>query len=250
MFKTMIPNITEKTRIFTCGDLHGEHDITKLNTTFWPEQKELNNDILLQAGDFGIIWKNEPDRTENWWLTWLNDKQFYTLFIGGNHENHRRLNEYPVIDFYGGKASIITDKVFHLKNGYVYNFGGRKFWLFGGANSIDKQWRIEGKTWWPEEIPDYKTMQLGLDNLENEGYNVDYIITHTIPNICIDMLKRKKYDEQYIYKYSDPVANYLDEVLNRMLWGYKHWYAGHFHEDITLDHYKLTIMYNNVIEII
>jgi len=244
-----IPNITEETQIFTCGDIHGNHDINKLNTTFWPEQNKLKDAILIQAGDFGIIWENEPNKTENYWLNWLNNKNFYTLFIGGNHENHARLNDYPVIDFYGGKASVISDKVFHLKNGYVYNFGGKKFWLFGGALSIDKDWRVEGKTWWPEEIPDYKTMQMGLDNLENEGNTVDYIITHTIPKQCVQILKQKHYGNDYQNKINDPVAAYLDEVLDRMLWGYKHWYAGHFHEDTTLNHYNLTIMYNKIIEI-
>jgi len=239
--------INENSRIFVCGDTHGEHNISKLNIDNWPEQKVLTeNDFLIQAGDFGFIWKNEPDRTEQYWLNWFDCKENYTLFIGGNHENHKRLNEYPVIDFYGGKASMISPKVIHLKNGYVYNFGGKTFWLFGGGLSIDKEWRVEGKSWWPEEIPDYKTMQMGMDNLEAVGYKVDYIITHTMPRECINMFKEF---QTFTEKYNDPVANYLDEILRRMLWGYDRWYAGHFHEDKNIEHYKLTIMMNKVIEI-
>jgi len=265
--------ITKNSRIFTCGDLHGEMNISKLNTTFWPEQKELTeNDFLIQAGDFGIIWKNPgvttrqsmygmtdpiqvadsgiPDKTERHWLNWFDAKPFYTLFIAGNHENHKRLNDYPVIDFYGGKASRISEKVFHLKNGYVYDFGGRKFFLFGGAESIDKAYRTEGVSWWPEEIPDYKTMQMGLDNLEAVGNKVDYIITHTMPKMVIQILKQARFGDDYTNKYNDPVSAYLDEVLRRMLYSYEHWWCGHFHEDKTLEHYKLTIMYNKVLEII
>lgn len=238
--------INHNSRIFVCGDTHGENNIDKLNTTFWPEQKQLTeNDFLIQAGDFGFVWKSEPDRTEEYWMSWFNSKNHYTMFIGGNHENHRRLNEYPVIDFYGGKASIISDKVIHLKNGYVYNFGGKTFWLFGGGLSIDKHLRVEGKSWWPEEIPDQNTMQMGLNNLEAVGYKVDYIITHTMPRECINM-----YTEfaPFSQKFNDPVANYFDEVLRRMLWGYKRWVAGHFHVDKNIEHYKITIMMNKIYE--
>jgi len=264
--------ITKNSRIFTCGDLHGDIDVHKLNTTFWSDQKDLTeNDFLIQAGDFGFIWKNTgvtsrqsmygmedpiqvadpgiPDKTERYWLTWFDAKPFYTLFIAGNHENHDRLDEYPVIDFYGGKASRISEKVFHLKNGYVYDFGGRKFWLFGGAESIDKAYRREGLTWWRKEIPDMKTMELGLQSLEDVGYKVDYIITHTMPKECINVLKTAHFGDAYVHKYNDPVSAYLDEVLRRMLYSYKHWYCGHFHEDKTLKHYNLTIMYNKVLEI-
>jgi len=239
--------INENSRIFVCGDLHGEGNIQILNTTNWPEQKKLTeNDFLIQAGDFGFIWKNEPDRSEQYWLNWFDCKENYTMFIGGNHENFKRLNEYPEVDFYGGKASFISPKVIHLKNGYVYNFGGKTFWLFGGGLSIDKHHRVEGKSWWPEEIPDYKTMQMGLDNLEAVGYKVDYIITHTMPRECINMHTDF---EAFTEKYNDPVATYLDEVMRRMLWGYTKWYCGHFHVDKIIKHYKVNILYNKVIEI-
>jgi len=266
--------ITENSRIFTCGDLHGEHDVHKLNTTFWPEQTKLTeNDFLIQAGDFGFIWKSigkanskrqsmygapdivvtlddsQPDRSERYWLNWFDCKPFYTLFIAGNHENHDRLDKYPVIDFYGGRASRISEKVFHLKNGYVYDFGGKKFWLFGGADSVDKKYRREGVSWWRQEIPDMKTMELGLKSLEDVGYKVDYIITHTMPKECINILKTNHFGDEYVDKYNDPVSGYLDEVLRRMLYSYKHWYCGHFHEDKTIKHYNLTIMYNKVLEI-
>ena len=239
--------INENSRIFVCGDTHGHLHVDKLNTINWPEQKNLTkNDFIIQAGDFGFIWTNEPDKTEKWWMSWFNSKKHYTLFIGGNHENYKRLNEYPEIDFYGGKASIISDKVIYLKNGYVYNFGGKKFWLFGCATSIDRHYRIEGKNWWREEVPSYKIMQMGLDNLENEGYNVDYIITHTMPRQCISLYTKT---DVYSEKYTDPVAIYLDEVLRRMSLGYKHWYCGHFHEDKLIPDYKITIMFNKVYEI-
>ena len=76
------------------------------------------------------------------------------------------------------------------------------------------------------------------------------MITHTLPRMVIDTFKQNKLSDPHTEKYNDPVANYLDEVLRRMIWGYKHWYCGHFHEDKTINHYNLTIMYNKVIELI
>lgn len=37
-------------------------------------------------GDFGGVWNGSPE--ENYWLDWLEDKPFTTLFISGNHENY------------------------------------------------------------------------------------------------------------------------------------------------------------------
>jgi len=258
-------------KIFVCGDLHGEIDIGTLNVNNFPEQKELtDNNILLQVGDFGLVFdaKNvrhkrmhsvyeapeivsgnisKRSKQEAHWLKWLDEKPFYTLFIGGNHENYDRLEKFPLIDFHGGKAAQISEKVFYLKNGYIYDFGGKKFWMFGGATSIDKQWRIEGITWWRQEIPSYKEMQFGLDNLRDANYKVDYIITHTLPNEIIKYYANNKMSDDFTVKLSVncPVSTFLDNVLEIMKDNYIHWYTGHFHCDKELVK-NITILYKQV----
>ena len=43
--------------IFVTGDTHGEHDIHKLNTIGFPEQKGLTrDDYVIICGDFGGVW--------------------------------------------------------------------------------------------------------------------------------------------------------------------------------------------------
>jgi len=235
-------NITKNSRFFVCGDTHGNHEISKLNTTLWPEQKDLTeNDVLIQVGDFGLIWQQEQDSEERFWLEWLDSKPFFTLFIAGNHENHWRLNSYPDVPFYGGRASFISRKVILLKDGYVYTFGDKKFFMFGGAYSPDKEFRVLGRSWWPEEIPSYKTMLAGIINLEKENYNIDYIITHTIPSSIISVL-----GVQDIY--NDPVSVYLENIRMQFIERnklYKHWFAGHWHIDKTFDDFNFSITYNN-----
>ncbi len=72
----------------------------RLNTTSFPEQKELGKeDYVIICGDFGGIWDVDRFRvqespSEKAGLDWLEQKPFTTLFIPGNHENYDRLNRY------------------------------------------------------------------------------------------------------------------------------------------------------------
>ena len=42
----------------------------------------------------------------------------------------------------------------------------------GGAESIDKQFRTEGVTWFKEEMPTYEEKEYGMINLEKHNFNV------------------------------------------------------------------------------
>jgi hypothetical protein len=226
--------------MFVTGDFHGENDISKISMERFPQQKKLNgNNILFQVGDFGIIWKNEKDKSEEYWLKWLDDKPFYTLFIAGNHENYDRLEKYSLIDFHGGKAAQISNKVFYLQNGYVYDFEGLKIWMFGGGTSIDKSERIQGLSWWPQEIPSYKEMDFGSEQLKNNNCKVDYIFTHTMPELILRRNIGKNLggnaEKKINYLYLCPVGNYLNHIYKMMKSNYKQWYFGHYHFDQELD---------------
>lgn len=72
--------------IYVTGDTHANIDIEKLNTTKFPQQKNLTkDDYLIICGDFGLCW--DGSRREMWWQDWLTAKNFTTLWIDGNHEN-------------------------------------------------------------------------------------------------------------------------------------------------------------------
>jgi hypothetical protein len=61
--------------IFITGDTHGSIDIDKLNSKNFPSGKFLTkNDYVIILGDFGFIWKNEPDKTEKYWMNWFKNK--------------------------------------------------------------------------------------------------------------------------------------------------------------------------------
>ena len=51
--------------------------------------------------------KNE----ELYYRKWLDGKNFTTLFVDGNHENFDILEELPTVEFCGGKAHKIGEKI-------------------------------------------------------------------------------------------------------------------------------------------
>ena len=75
--------------IYVTGDIHGEIDISKLNTQNFSQAKA--GDYLIVCGDFGLIWDMKPSRAEEYWMKWLSEKPWITLFVDGNHENFDRL---------------------------------------------------------------------------------------------------------------------------------------------------------------
>lgn len=115
----------------------------------------------------------------------------------------------------------------------------------GGAHSIDKPYRTEGKSWWPEEIPSWSEMDFGLQNLEQNQYSVDYIIAHTAPSSIASMYLeslglRTDYNEK-----RDPTEKYLEHVCQSTQ--FKDFYCGHWHEN--KDFGKYHMLYENIVRL-
>ena len=223
--------------IFITGDTHGNIDIHKLNSNNFPEQKQMTkNDFVIITGDFGGVWNRSEE--EIYWLKWLNDKSFTTLFVDGNHENFDLLNSYDVGYFYGGKVHRILANIYHLMRGQVFEINGTKIFTMGGATSIDKQYRRENISWWKEELPSCAEYEEALSNLEKHNYIVDYVLTHTCS---------KQIMEHMEYLKEDNSLNSFFDILDNQL-QYKHWYFGHFHQDRQIDK-KHSVVYNNIVKL-
>ena len=136
-------------RILITGDTHGTIDFAKLTTKHFPFQKELDkSDVLIICGDAGLCWTGDKD--DKWLQQWYEDKNFTTLVIDGNHENHVLISELPVIEKFGGKVHQISNSVFYAIRGEIYKINEKKILTCGGADSRDKELRTEGKSWWPQ----------------------------------------------------------------------------------------------------
>lgn len=239
--------------IFVTGDIHGLIDIRKLNTKLFIKGNNLTkNDYVICTGDFGLIFSVSENKQEKYWLNWLKNKPWTTLFVDGNHENFERLYELPTKQMFDGEVGIVNESIFHLKRGEIYNIQGNKIFTFGGAESIDKDMRTPNVTWWKQEIPSYLEMMHGLNNLEKHNYNVDYILTHTAPKEIIKELENLINEEYNInnndisLKITDNTAEFLSEI--NKLANFKKWYFSHFHEDLMINE-KFITQYNTILEL-
>lgn len=240
--------------IFITGDTHGTIDWEKLNTTRFPEQKDLTkDDYLIILGDFGGVWDGgDQDR---YVLKTYDQRNFTTLFIDGNHENHDLLDKYPVEEWNGGKVHRISDSVIHLMRGQVFTIEGIKFFTMGGAESTDKQYRKEGESWWAREMPSDEEYQEAIDNLAKQNFEVDFVLTHCAPEEYIGKNMRSVYNSDLSRMLSGNMAgvvdrsgnrltDFLDDLITERGIAFKHWYFGHYHRDMDWD--KFSLVYNKV----
>ena len=229
--------------IFITGDTHRVKDIDKLEPDQFPEQEMLGReDFLIIAGDFGAVWSgNDQDREV---LEYHDTKNYTTLFIAGNHENYDLLEKYSVEMWNGGKIRRISENVLQLMNGQVFTIDGKKIFTMGGATSIDKMFRKEGVSWWPQEEPPMEDYVEATENLLKNDNTVDYIVTHTCPEKV-----RKQAFEVYndFVDYQSQVEQYLDIVYDNV--SFKKWYCGHVHIDREFRDYKLRVLFNSIVKI-
>ena len=222
--------------IFVTGDTHGEIDVHKLSKRNFDYSKMSRDDYIIICGDFGFIWYGT--KKDNWWLKWLENLPCTILWCDGNHENFNAINEYPVEMWNGGKVHKIRDNIIHLMRGEIYTINNKKFFVFGGASSHDRFLRKENISWWAAELPTMAECDYALNNLDNNNWNVDYVITHCAPD-----------NIQYRINpsYEHDILTNLLFVIDKQL-SFKHWYFGHYHIDIKIDD-KHTAIYNEIIRI-
>ena len=207
--------------IYVTGDTHILVDISKISTRKFSQQKSLSaEDYVIICGDFGGIWDNGNE--ELYWLKWLTRKNFTTLFVDGNHENHQMLNKnYPIVQFHKGTAHKINEKIFHLMRGQIYTINGKKVFTMGGASSHDKECRKVGKNWWPQEMPSQQEYENATHNLELHGWKVDYTITHCAPD-SIQLQVKNGYEE-------NELTHFFESIKGKLT--FERWYFGHYHVD-------------------
>lgn len=225
--------------IFVTGDTH-RTDLLCLHY-FCDNHLELTkNDYVIIAGDFGGVWAKETlDRD----LKPFSDLPVTVLFVDGNHENFDLINAYPIEIWNGGKVHKIKPDIIHLMRGQVFEIEGKTIFTFGGATSVDREWRTEGESWWSQELPSYEELDEGVANLKRYGNKVDYIITHSCSERAFAYPAIRN---NATIKYRCPevqMLSYIEDIAS-----FKHWFFGHFHIDEQLSD-KYTALFHKVVEI-
>ncbi|MDA3051929.1 metallophosphoesterase [Campylobacter sp. JMF_01 NE2] len=235
-------------RIFITGDTHGgwrgfSGEMARFKKFEKFESALCKDDFLIIAGDFGFVWNMfQSDAREEQWLKYFNERKFTTLFIDGNHENFDRLNAYEISEFAGDKVHKISQSVYHLMRGQVYEIAGRKIFTMGGALSIDRDMRELGVSWWEGEMISQADICEANANLAKHGFNVDIIITHTCPRFVIPRVIKLS----MAAKIDDINSKILQDFYDKI--EFKKWYFGHFHEDFKIDD-KFRVIYQEIEEI-
>lgn len=167
-------------KLMLVGDTHGNVGPLAHKTQI---AKDLGIEHLFIVGDFGIrpgmggiVFLDEINRHAN-------NHKVNIWAIPGNHEDHDQWDwwfDKPGIkrDMWHGFAPVrshvwISPKV----NTFVL---GRKRWMvMGGAVSIDRRWRREGESWWPNETFSEKNL---ASVLAYNGKPIDYVLSHDCSN--------------------------------------------------------------------
>ena len=249
--------------IYITGDCHG--DFERFSKNIFPEQNEMTkDDYVIICGDFGGVWNKDTESPkEKWWLNWLQEKSFTTLFVDGNHENFDRLYNYRVEEWHGGKVHKIRPSVIHLMRGQIFTIDGKRIFTFGGAGSHDidggilepddpkfkakkkkldqgrQLYRINHLSWWEQELPTDAEMEEGLRNLTANDYTVDFIVSHCCASGTLTLISQGMYQP-------DILTDYFDEVRRRVR--FKKWFFGHYHDNKNVNGEEV-LLYEQIVRI-
>lgn len=178
---------------------------------------------VLHVGDFGI-WPGESGAVYIRKIQKLVQKLGITLRVApGNHEDYVRIGAVPVSD---DGWQHYRPNILLAPRGHRWVFAGKEFVFLGGANSIDRNDRTPGISWWAEEqisLGDvYRTVSAG---------HADYMITHECPS-GVNPLRHGATGAEwsmaglaYAQMSSDMMRQAVDSVKPRVLFhGHYHWF--------------------------
>lgn len=214
-----------KNKIILVGDIHGE--FSRLNYDI--KRYNLDNCYLVQLGDFGIGF-----RAPNYYQTKLNKlnselvkRNIHLYACRGNHDSpeyfKKTNNPFDLIN------------ITLLQDYSELELLGKSILLVGGAISVDRKGREEGKSYWSDE-----KFKLKLeDEFPYKDRQYDLVITHTRPGICGAF---KGFDNiKYFCDHDPDLKNDLIEESQLVDHLYertkpKHWIYGHFHKSNLITH--------------
>jgi predicted phosphodiesterase len=202
------------TGIVVAGDWHG--DISWVSHALRMAKAE-GIDTIVQVGDFGY-WEHEKEGV--YYLDKMNEnaalRGVNIVWLDGNHENHTLLHQrYADAEKSDEGFWKIRDHVWYSPRGNAWDWWGKRLMTLGGAFSIDRQWRVFEKSWWPGEVITPEQEALAI----SQG-KIDYFFTHDSPtNIPMELFKND-YDSQANRAAVSRVAEACRPSV---------WFHGHYH---------------------
>lgn len=214
--------------IYVTGNIHGEWSVFD-----GPGYQKLNaHDTVIICGDFGFLWEGTQEEQQA--IQKLEEKPYTILFVDGSHENFDLLEQYPVVEYAGGKTHQLAANVYHLMRGHIFTIEGKKFFAFGGGESEEKQFYIEAEKWWPREMPTIQEMENGVRRLYAVDLKVDYIVTHNPAPKA-----RVSYHPGQV---PTQLETFFEEIVREVQ--YERWFYGAEHIDRVVTEKHIALFYN------
>jgi UDP-2,3-diacylglucosamine pyrophosphatase LpxH len=218
---SLTPAAYTKIMIYFIGDIHGDFDELAHRLAV----RKIKDSVLIQVGDFGLGFSARSD--EELKMKSLNkilkSKNNVIYAIRGNHDDPEYFEKKTKI----GKVCLLPDYS-------IVKCDGNTVLLAGGAISIDRSVRVQGRNYWSKEKFVFDSNKLVATLAEIQ--TVDIVVTHSAPK------------EFWPFAFSALVHNYIkrdDDLaadlsaerkrhskLLKFIMGRfapSHWYYGHFH---------------------
>lgn len=140
----------EPTKLLIAGDWHGNTGWARSVIQYAAHR---GCDTIVQCGDFGF-WCDTPETTRflSSLQADLDEYEMRLYWVDGNHEDHDRIAR----GWRGAPPTVPAltagyDRIWYLPRGYRWQWFGKTWMAVGGAVSVDRLDRTEGKSWWPAE---------------------------------------------------------------------------------------------------
>ena len=217
--------------IYLTGDIHGD---VRLALWFIRQHQITVDDILILLGDVGVNYygNDQGDRKRK---RLLNSAGVPVLCIHGNHEERPfNIPSYHETEWRGGTVYVEEDfsNLLFAKDGEIFDLEEHKAIVLGGAYSVDKYYRLsKGMNWFPEEQPSAEIKQYAEKKLNDCGWKIDLVLSHTCPQKYVPIEAFMPGLDQKLVDHS--TEEWLDQIENKL--DYNAGYCGHWHIDKRID---------------
>jgi hypothetical protein len=198
------------------GDHHGEwsylFDII--------DTKKISDCYLISVGDSGIGFTDRLTQITN--INYLNyefkERNIIFMAIRGNHDDP---------DYFQGDNRVALDNFELIEDYSVYEHNSKHIQFIGGAVSIDRTSRTEGRSYWEDEVVKFD---------REKCKEVDILVTHTTPSWCFpqqfnEMVYGWAREDAYLIEDLTEERAIMDEIF-KLCNPTMHLY-GHFHSSWT-----------------
>lgn len=208
----------ENTPFVVAGDVHGD---TGWVLRLVRAAAAAGARRIFQVGDPGVCWPGkEKYKFDRRLDRALGERGVDLVFVDGNHDNHFELRRLHVeVD---GLARV-REAVRYLPRAGRLEYCGLRFGAAGGALSVDKDYRSEGKDWWPNEEVAYDD----VEKLIADG-PLDVILAHDVPINFRGLESGFKDLPQEIVEQANISRRLIQNAVDELKPA--HVFAGHWHQ--------------------